>query len=152
MANKLTDMQKRFVEHYMVTLNGSEAALRAGYSKDTARVKASTLLAKPHIKEELNKQQQKLVKKMDIKKEDIINRLNERAELVAQMQELALLDEPSELELEKLYRLQNIIKTSDANKSDEMLAKMLGFNEPEKSEVTLKSEQPLFKPLDDKEE
>ena len=37
MANDLTARQKRFVEHYMVTLNGSEAVLKAGYSKNGAR-------------------------------------------------------------------------------------------------------------------
>ena len=33
---RLTDKQKRFVEEYLVDLNATEAAKRAGYSEKTA--------------------------------------------------------------------------------------------------------------------
>lgn len=41
----LTDRQLRFVESYIVSLDGQQAALDAGYSPKTARVKACQLLA-----------------------------------------------------------------------------------------------------------
>jgi len=41
----------RFIEEYLVDLNGSAAAIRAGYSESRARITASELLAKPHIQE-----------------------------------------------------------------------------------------------------
>jgi phage terminase small subunit len=40
----LTPKQSRFVEEYLVDLNGKQAAIRAGYSAKTAEVQASRLL------------------------------------------------------------------------------------------------------------
>ena len=36
MAKKLTEKQKRFVEEYLIDLNATQAAIRAGYSPKTA--------------------------------------------------------------------------------------------------------------------
>ncbi|AHI65904.1 terminase small subunit [Burkholderia thailandensis] len=46
---KLTAKQQRFVDEYLVDLNASAAARRAGYSKKTARVIADENLIKPDI-------------------------------------------------------------------------------------------------------
>jgi phage terminase small subunit len=51
MVIKLNAKQQRFVEEYLVDLNGSKAAIRAGYSKNTSRQIATELLSKPHISE-----------------------------------------------------------------------------------------------------
>src|SRR5271167_3160732 len=40
----LTPKQARFVEEYIVDLNGKQAAIRAGYSPRTAEVQSSRLL------------------------------------------------------------------------------------------------------------
>lgn len=45
----LTGKQKRFVQEYLVDLNGSKAALRAGYSAASCRSIASKNLDKPEI-------------------------------------------------------------------------------------------------------
>lgn len=42
--SELSDKQARFVEEYLVDLNGTQAALRAGYSPKTADAQASRLL------------------------------------------------------------------------------------------------------------
>jgi phage terminase small subunit len=49
MANELTDKQQRFVEEYLIDLNATQAAIRAGYSPDTARQIACENLTKPDI-------------------------------------------------------------------------------------------------------
>jgi phage terminase small subunit len=41
----LTPKQSRFVEEYLIDLNGKQAAIRAGYSAKTAEVRASQLLS-----------------------------------------------------------------------------------------------------------
>src|SRR4051794_28830268 len=41
---KLTARQTRFVQEYLVDLNGTQAAIRAGYSRGSAAVEASRLL------------------------------------------------------------------------------------------------------------
>lgn len=46
----LNDKQKTFCEEYLVDFNGTQAAIRAGYSPDSANEIASALLAKTNIK------------------------------------------------------------------------------------------------------
>lgn len=48
---ELTDLQQRFVEEYPVDCNATQAAIRAGYSRDTARQMGSENLSKPYIRE-----------------------------------------------------------------------------------------------------
>lgn len=47
--DKLTPKQQRFVEEYLVDLNATAAAIRAGYSEKTARQVASQNLSKLNI-------------------------------------------------------------------------------------------------------
>ncbi len=47
----LSDKEKMFGKEYLVDLNGTQAAIRAGYSKKTAREQASRLLTKVNIQE-----------------------------------------------------------------------------------------------------
>lgn len=46
----LTPKQARFVEEYLIDLNATQAAIRAGYSSRSANEQAAQLLGKPHIK------------------------------------------------------------------------------------------------------
>ena len=46
----LTEKQKRFCDEYLIDLNATQAAIRAGYSEKNARNIASENLAKPNIK------------------------------------------------------------------------------------------------------
>jgi len=50
---KLNEKQKRFVEEYLVDLNGKQAAIRAGYTPKTAEVQASRLLTYAKVAEYL---------------------------------------------------------------------------------------------------
>lgn len=45
----LTSRQRRFVEEYLIDLNGTQAAIRAGYSAESARQMAWENLTKPAI-------------------------------------------------------------------------------------------------------
>lgn len=47
---KLTAKQRRFCNEYLIDLNATQAAIRAGYSEKNARNIASENLAKPNIK------------------------------------------------------------------------------------------------------
>lgn len=47
----LTAKQQRFVEEYLVDLNATQAAIRAGYSSKTAEWIGPQLLGKPHVAE-----------------------------------------------------------------------------------------------------
>lgn len=48
---KLTAKQQRFCDEYLIDLNATQAAIRAGYSEKNARNIASENLAKPNIRE-----------------------------------------------------------------------------------------------------
>lgn len=51
MADRLlTPKEQRFVEEYAIDLNGTQAAIRAGYSPKTARSIASETLQRPAVK------------------------------------------------------------------------------------------------------
>lgn len=52
---KLTAKQQRFCDEYLIDLNATQAAIRAGYSKKTARVIATENLTKPAISEYIEK-------------------------------------------------------------------------------------------------
>ena len=49
-ASGLTPRQARFVKEYLVDLNGTQAAIRAGYSSRTANEQAARLLANISVK------------------------------------------------------------------------------------------------------
>ena len=48
---KMTAKQRRFCDEYLIDLNATQAAIRAGYSEKTAGVTAAENLKKPNIKE-----------------------------------------------------------------------------------------------------
>ena len=55
---KLTPKQQRFVEEYLVDLNATQAAIRAGYSAKTARAQGQRMLTKVDIEEAIQAAQQ----------------------------------------------------------------------------------------------
>lgn len=52
---KLTAKQKKFVEEYLIDLNATQAAIRAGYSPNTAQEQSSRLLSNVMVKNEIDK-------------------------------------------------------------------------------------------------
>lgn len=51
----MTNKQEMFIKEYLVDLNATQAAIRAGYSEKTAKDIACENLAKPYIKEAIEK-------------------------------------------------------------------------------------------------
>lgn len=51
---ELTEKQKRFCDEYIIDLNGTQAAIRAGYAKSNAKQQANVNLKKPYIREYLD--------------------------------------------------------------------------------------------------
>lgn len=52
----MTAKQKRFCDEYMIDLNATQAAIRAGYSPKTACEQASRLLANVKVQDEIARQ------------------------------------------------------------------------------------------------
>lgn len=72
---KLTEKQKRFVQEYLVDLNATAAAKRAGYSEKSASRIAVELLNKTQVSAEIQKQQAKRQKRVEITQEKVIEEL-----------------------------------------------------------------------------
>ena len=59
MGEKLTAKQLKFTREYAVDGNGAQAAIRAGYSPNSARIEASRLLTNANIGKAVTKFQEK---------------------------------------------------------------------------------------------
>lgn len=72
---KLTKKQKLFVEEYLIDLNATQAAIRAGYSTDTAASIGCENLIKPNIKDAICKEMAERSKRTGINADRIIQEL-----------------------------------------------------------------------------
>lgn len=70
--SKLTEKQKKFVDEYLIDLNATQAAIRAGYSKKTARSIGQRLLTKVDIQKYMQKEQKELQERTSIRQEDVL--------------------------------------------------------------------------------
>lgn len=73
----LTDKQERFCQEYIIDFNGTQAAIRAGYSEATARSTASEYLAKPNIQKRLGEIKKALSEKTELNHVWVLNRFKE---------------------------------------------------------------------------
>lgn len=75
---KLTDKQKRFCEEYLIDLNATQAAIRAGYranKKSTYEVIGHQLLQKTSVSEEITKAMAERSKRTGINQDRVIMEL-----------------------------------------------------------------------------
>lgn len=72
---KLTPKQERFVQEYLVDLNGKQAAIRAGYSERSAESQASALLRVPKVAEALARAKQARAERVNASADDVLREL-----------------------------------------------------------------------------
>lgn len=73
--SKLTNKQSRFVEEYLIDLNATQAAIRAGYSEKTAQIIGFENLSKPIIQEDLQKRMDAQSKRTEITADQILQEI-----------------------------------------------------------------------------
>lgn len=110
----LNARQTRFVEEYLVDLNATQAAIRAGYSKNTARQMGAENLSKPVIQEAISEGTKSLSNRSEVTQDRVI----------AGMLEFADADLSDE---------DQSIKPSDKLKAWEMLGRHVGLFEKDNS-------------------
>lgn len=71
----LTAKQKRFVEEYLIDLNATQAAIRAGYSSKTAQEQSSRLLSNVMVQETIAKAMAERSKRTGINQDRVIQEL-----------------------------------------------------------------------------
>lgn len=79
MAN-LTPKQQRFVEEYLIDLNATQSAIRAGYSEKTAQEQSSRLLSNVMVQEAVQKAKNKLSERTELTVDMVVNGLLKEAQ------------------------------------------------------------------------
>lgn len=74
-TQELTDRQARFCEEYLIDLNATQAAIRAGYSEKTAREQAAQNLSKLNIQEKIAELKAERSKRTEITQDSVIQEL-----------------------------------------------------------------------------
>lgn len=74
-TSKLTPKQKRFCHEYVIDLNGTQAAIRSGYSPRTANEQAARLLAKVSVDEYIKELKRQKAKNVDITAERVLQEI-----------------------------------------------------------------------------
>lgn len=148
---KLNQREKLFCDWYIKLANGTQAAIKAGYSARSARITASKLLTKANIQERLKERWRKLEEVMEFNKATLIDDL-QTIKLMSMKAVPVLHYDP------KLRKMVQVMEENDegrmvgvysydsngANRAIENINKMMGYNAPEKVEdiTPLERKQP----------
>lgn len=129
----LTIKQQRFCDEYLISLNATQAAIKAGYSKKTARFIGQENLTKPDIQEYIQK---RLAEKEDslIAKQDeimkaltrVLRREEQEYVVVTVKSRRSFTDDKGKkqtIEEERSEVVAIPTRVSDANKAAELLGK-----------------------------
>lgn len=126
---KLTDKQKRFIEEYLVDLNATQAAIRAGYSEKTAYSIGEENLKKPEIKRAIEEAQLNRSSRVQITQDDVIRMLIENIEKSSGTKRVVITQtrksEDGEFVGDDIA--QFVYEPSSVNKALELLGKHLGM-------------------------
>ena len=159
----LNDKQERFCYEYCIDFNGTRAAIRSGYSENTARSIASTLLTKVNIQARIKELQDNLAETAGVSRLRVLNEHKKLAfssisdlhntwiqrkefdELTDdQKSSIAEIDtkiryeyqyNPDSKEKEPIQVEYIRIKLFDKQKALDSISKMLGFDAPVKTEL-----------------
>lgn len=132
---KLTDKQKEFVRQYLVDLNATQAAIRAGYSMKTAYRQGADLLQKTSIREAIEKAQAKRARRVEVTQDYVLSNLVEVVERT--MQRAPVTDRKGEQVTDEEGRAVWTFDAKNANRALELLGKHLGiFTDKIRAEVS----------------
>lgn len=129
MADKLNDRQELFCKEYLIDLNATQAAIRAGYSETSARQIGQENMTKPYIQERLIELKSEREKRLQIDADWVLARavmINDRC---MQAEPIMVAGEPT-----GEYKFDS----SGANKSLELIGKHVNVQAfKEKTEISI---------------
>lgn len=137
----MTKKQKRFVEEYLIDLNATQAAIRAGYSPDTAGSIGNENLKKPEIRTHIGKAMAERSKRTGVNADRVVEELAKIAfvnanEVIdpdtATIRKDALPEDTAAIQSVKVKTfgedgLEREIKMADKIKALELLGRHLGM-------------------------
>lgn len=143
---------ERFCQEYVIDYNGKQAAIRTGYSVRSASEQASALLTKTNVKARLKELTDRYADRLGVTKERVVKEYMKIAffdsrklyDEEGNFKSMSDLDEETAgaiagYEVEKIMKgLGNSKKAKVWNKNQALdsLCKALGYNEPEKKEIS----------------
>jgi phage terminase small subunit len=143
---KLTDKQEAFIMEYMIDLNATQAAIRAGYSKSSAKEIGYENLTKPHILARIEELKAERAEKLSVDAEWVLKRLMQISDRCMQNEPVLAFNYATK-ELEETGEYQ--FDSTGANKATELIGKHLGMF---KDKVEHSGNMVIFKGEDDLED
>ncbi|MFN8502350.1 terminase small subunit [Kouleothrix sp.] len=142
---KLTLKQKLFCDWYLKLANGTQAAIKAGYSEHTAQSIATENLTKPLIQAYINERKKHMeeilgfnkftlvedlhtIKRMSMKAQPVM-RYNPKTREMEQVFD-EVVGEDGKVQVTGVWQYDS----NGANRAIENISKMMGYNEPDKVE------------------
>ena len=130
-GDKLTPKQQRFVDEYLIDLNSTQAAIRAGYSAKTANVIGPENLAKPYIQSAVQQAQAKQQERTLITADEVLKNIMRIANKAEEAEKLSDALKGQELlgrhlkmftdKLESTEKTENKVEISFSPESNELL-------------------------------
>ena len=128
---KLTPKQQAFADYYIELGNATQAAIKAGYSRNTAKETGYENLTKPHIKEYIDKRMNELSDKRIMGMQEALELLTSiaRGEMTEEVV-ISFMDSYEKVEKapdikERLKAIEQILKRFVINENDELRNKLL---------------------------
>lgn len=135
MPRPLSEKQRLFIKEYLVDLNATQAAIRAGYSAKTAYRQGADLLQKTSIREAIEKAQAERSRRVEVTQDYVINNLVEIVERT--MQRAPVTNRKGEQVTDEEGRAVWCFDAKGANRALELLGKHLGvFTDKVQTEVS----------------
>lgn len=148
--SELTEKQKRFCEEYLIDLNATQSAIRAGYSEKTAYSIGCENLTKPEIQNYISELQEQRAKDSCITQQKVMTELSRVAfgDIKNLFDDMGRLRDMSEIESEVTSGIKSVnvltekimgngetnyevtlkkVEQHDKLKALDMISKMLGF-------------------------
>lgn len=125
MAKKLTAKETLFCKEYLVDLNATQAAIRAGYSKNSAKEIGHENLTKPHLLTLINEFKAERANKVEVNAAWVLKRFIEISDRCMQAEPVMISDGNGGWGESGEYRFD----ATGANKATEMIGKHIGFFE-----------------------
>ena len=138
---RMSAKQKRFCDEYLIDLNATQAAIRAGYSKKTARAMGHENLTKPYIQEYIEKRMEEKEKALIAdqdevmkyltavmrreKTESVVVTLNKEVSQYVPDENGTMRKQTVKEEIPEIIRIPAQLR--DANKAAELLGKAYGI-------------------------
>lgn len=160
---KISAKRKKFCEEYLIDLNATQAAIRAGYSKKSATVIAAELLTFPNVQQYLTLIRQESAQKLEITRERVLKEYAKIAFFDVRkifdenngLLDIKQLDDDSAgaiAGIESLEQFQMVrgstvkvgdlkkVKLNDKRAALDSICRVLGYNSPEQIDLKTISE------------